>query len=147
MFLFILLFLMADFFVSLKVGISIGYLNSVLWIIGSAIGGVLLLKLSPYALIDTFQSFNFGQIDAKSVHSTIMSYLFGSILLIIPGVLSDAIGVLLLLYALYLQLFAKMQPQRKHYNKSNEGEYDNVIDVEIIDEQCSNDTDNNSRRI
>jgi len=138
MMLIILLFIMADFFVSLKVGIEIGYLNSVIWILGSMFAGIILLRLSPYALIATFQSFSFGQIGARDVQNASMAYLFGSILLIIPGVLSDMLGVGLLLYSLYLHLFAKMQPKQDINFQQNKGD-DNVIDVEIIDECSSSD--------
>ncbi len=136
MMLLILIFLMADFFVSLRVGIEIGYLNSVLWIIGSAILGGILLRLSPYALMSSFQSLSFGEFDMRDVQNASLAYLFGAILLIIPGVLSDAIGLGLVLFSLYLHLFAKIRPKQhrdfKTYNQT-QGEENEIIDVEIID--------------
>lgn len=136
--------LLLDFFISLKVGLMIGYLASVLWIILSAILGIALLRLSPYALISNFQTFDFGQFDIRDLHNASMAYIGGSILLIVPGVLTDAIGVALFIYILYLHLFATMRPksQRRDYKSDlneKEGEND-VIDVEIVDEPCVGDS-------
>jgi UPF0716 family protein affecting phage T7 exclusion len=132
MLLFVLL-VMADFFISLKVGIEIGYLASVVWIVSSAIVGIVLLRLSPYALISNFQSFNFGEFDIRDVHNASMAYLLGAVLLIVPGVLSDFAGIALLAYTLYLHLFAKMRHNERKDREKFEG-VDNVIDVEIVDE-------------
>ena len=143
MILFVLIFFMIDFFVSLKVGIEIGYLNSVLWIIGSAILGVVLLRLSPYALMSTLNSFSFGEFDINDVKNASLAYIVGSILLIIPGVLTDAIGLGLVLFSIYLHLFAKIRPkyQRDFGNfKQHQGEINEVIDVEIIEQCDSNNT-------
>ena len=148
MMLLILIFLMADFFVSLKVGIEIGYLNSILWIIGSAILGGILLRLSPYALMSSLQNFSFGEFDIYDVQNASLSYLIGSILLIIPGVLSDIIGLVLVMFSLYLHLFAKIRP-RKYNNfqnfNQNKGEDNEIIDVEIIDKCDNSNTLNNSK--
>jgi len=132
MLLFVLL-VMADFFVSLKVGIEIGYLASVVWIVSSAIVGMVLLRLSPYALISNFQSFNFGEFDIRDAHNASMAYMLGAVLLIVPGVLSDFAGIALFAYTLYLHLFAKMRHNERSDREKCEGE-DNVIDVEIVDE-------------
>ena len=145
--LFLLIFLFfAELFVSLKVGLIIGFGWSVVWIVVSSIIGVLLLRLSPYALWSNFQSFNFGNFDIQDVHNASIAYLIGSILLIIPGVLTDILGVALLLYVLYLHLFARIKPSIKQENnnfKQQEGETD-VIDVKIIDERSSIDSNRSS---
>ncbi|WP_292657419.1 FxsA family protein [Nitratifractor sp.] len=142
---FVLLFFFAELFVSLKVGIAIGFGWSVVWILSTmAIGGIL-LRLSPYALWNNFQTFNFGRFDVRNVHNASMAYLMGAILLIIPGVLTDLIGAGLLLYTLYLHLFARIRPtpHNKAYDPFSEGD-NNVIDVEIIDELDRGDSDRRS---
>ena len=145
--LYLLLLFFAELFVSLKVGILIGFGWSVIWILFTMVLGGLLLRLSPYALMSNFQSFNFGRFDVCDVHNASMAYLLGAILLIIPGVLTDMIGAGLLLYTLYLHLFATMRPtQRTEYKDhfTDEGE-PNVIDVEIIDDDDRCDIDRGSR--
>ena len=132
--LYILILFFTELFVSLKVGTIIGFGWSVVWILSTMIVGGLLIRLSPYALMSNFQTFNFGQFDIRDVHNASMAYLLGAILLIVPGVLTDLIGVALLLYTLYLHLFARIKPTTKtSYDPFNEGEESNVIDVEIID--------------
>ena len=115
----------------MKVGDEIGFGSSVLWIMLSMMLGIVLLRSSPYAFMGNIMSAQMGKIDLKSANNASMAYLFGSILLIIPGVMSDVAGVMMLLYALYLHLLAKMRPQQKYKRKQGD---DDVIDVEIIDE-------------
>ncbi|NPA50733.1 MAG: FxsA family protein [Epsilonproteobacteria bacterium] len=125
---FLLLYFIAEFLVSLKVGMIIGFGWSVVWIVATSIIGALLLKFSPYAIMDNLQHIGFKNFDLRNAQNAIFAYIFGAIFLIIPGVLSDILGIFLLLYSFYLRLFAKMPPDLK-----NKGDMD-VIDVEIIDE-------------
>lgn len=142
---FLVLLFFAELFVSLKVGIVIGFGWSVVWILSTMVVGGLLLRLSPYALWNNFQTFNFGRFDIRDVHNASMAYLLGAILLIIPGVLTDLIGIGLLLYTLYLHLLATIRPTPKAtHDPFNEGDND-VIDVEIIDEPDHGDADRRSR--
>jgi len=143
---FAVLLFFAELFVSLKVGIMIGFGWSVVWILSTMVIGALLLRLSPYALMSNFQTFNFGQFDIRDVHNASMAYLLGAILLIIPGVLTDLIGVALLAYTLYLHMFATIRPKRTppNYDPFSKGEED-VIDVEIIDEPDRRDLDRGGR--
>ena len=118
---------------SLKVGLLIGFGWSVVWIIASALTGTLLIRLSPYALMHAFNTMSFQGFDPRSMHNVALAYLFGAILLIVPGVLSDGIGAVLLLYALYLRLFGRMRTTTQN---PTQGDND-VIDVEIIhDNDC-----------
>lgn len=121
-----------ELFISMKVGEEIGFGSSVLWIMLSMLFGIVLLRSSPYAFMGNIMSVQMGKLDLKSANNASMAYLFGSILLIVPGVMSDIMGVGMLLYTLYLQLLAKIRPQQKQNYKQTQGD-DDVIDVEIID--------------
>jgi UPF0716 family protein affecting phage T7 exclusion len=122
-----------ELFISMKVGDMIGFLPSVLWILLTMIAGSTLLRLSPYTFMGNMMSMQMGKLDLRSANNASMSYLMGSIMLIIPGVITDVIGLLMLLYTLYLQLLAKMRPQQPRNDIQTKGDSD-VIDVEIIDE-------------
>ncbi len=122
-----------ELFVSMKVGDIIGFLPSVLWILGTMTIGGLLLRFSPYAFMGNVMSVQMGKLDPKSANALSMSYLLGSILLIVPGVITDFLGVGFLLYALYLHILAKIRPQQYNNYTDKKGDND-VIDVEIIDE-------------
>ncbi len=128
-----------ELFVSMWVGEQIGFGSSVLWIIVTMISGSLYLKNSSYTLMDNLTSAHLGKLDIKNANRASMAHFFGAISLIIPGVLSDGLGVLLLAYSFYLRLLAKItppKPNRFNQQKSSnqvKGDED-VIDVEIVDD-------------
>ena len=54
--------------------------------------------------------------------------------MIVPGILSDTMGVIALCYTVYLQFVAKITPEKPNFNQKGD---DDVIDVEVIDEHNS----------
>lgn len=124
-----------ELFVSMWVGERIGFIPSAFWIITTMITGGILLKNTPYALISNLVSAQMGSLDVKRANSSSMSYMMGSVLLIVPGVMSDSIGFILLIYSFYLRLLAKLNPQQPKTFREEKGD-DNVIDVEIINTKC-----------
>jgi len=127
-------FLIAELILSLKVVETIGALWSVVWIIGTIFIGMVLLKNSQYAIFGSLNAVSKGKLDLQSFQNASMAYMLGAILLIIPGILSDTVGVMALLYTLYLQFVAKITPEKTNLNQEGE---DDVIDVEVIDEHNS----------
>ncbi len=135
-----MLFLIVGYFIiellaSIKVGITIGFGWSVVWVVATSFIGALLLRLSPYAIMDSINKIGFGKFNIVSAQNAAISYILGAILLIIPGVFSDILGIILLLYTIYLRLFAKIPTEVKNF-KNSKGD-DDVIDVEIIDSSSS----------
>jgi len=122
-----------ELFVSMKVGDIIGFLPSVLWILLTMIAGSTLLRLSPYTFMGNIRSMQMGKLDPRSANNASMTYLLGSLFLIVPGVITDCLAVGLLLYSFYLRLSAKMRSQQPNGYTQHKGDKD-VIDVEIIDE-------------
>jgi len=135
---FILGYFIIEILVSIKFGIAVGFGWSVVWVLLTSLVGVALLRLSPYAIADSFQKIGFEKFNIISAQNAAISYVLGAILLIIPGVFSDFLGILLLGYTIYLRLFAKMPNVEQKFNK-NKGD-DDVIDVEIIDTNSSDNT-------
>jgi len=131
MILLVIPFLLLELYLSLKVGESIGFLWSVIWIISTLLIGLRLLNMSPHTVSSQMDLVGRGKLKIDKFKQSSMAYLFGSVLLIIPGVFSDFIGLILLFYTLYLQLVAKITPEQTN-NYKKEGDND-VIDVEIID--------------
>ena len=125
-------FFLLELYLSLKTGETIGFFWSVIWIIASAVIGMILLQNSPHAIMSQMQSVQRGKLNLKKFQDASMAYFIGAILLIIPGVFSDFMGVVALAYTLYLHFVAKITPEQTNF-KTNQGD-DNVIDVEIIDE-------------
>jgi len=130
-------FALIELYLSLKTGESIGFLWSVIWIILSFALGMMLLQKSSQTMMGNMQSMRQGKLDMRRFQNASMSYFVGAILLIIPGVFSDFLGVIALFYTLYLQFIAKITPeQTTHFTKQGD---DNVIDVEVIDEHSRSD--------
>jgi len=122
-----------ELYVSLKTGENIGFLWSAIWIMGSFMLGMALLQKSQYTMMSNMNAMRQGKLDMKKFQNAGMSYFVGAILLMIPGVFSDFLGLLALAYTFYLQFLAKITPEHTNNNFKSQGD-DNVIDVEIIDE-------------
>lgn len=131
-------FFLLELYLSLKVGESIGFLGSVVWIVLSFFLGMQLLQKSSYKMMGNMDALRQGKLDMRKFQNASMSYLTAAILLIVPGVLSDFLGLLALFYSLYLQFIAKITPEQKNNNFKTQGD-DDVIDVEIIDEHSRSD--------
>jgi len=133
MFLLIMIpFMLLELYLSLYVGEHIGFGGSVIWIIATMVLGIRLLQDTPYTLMGNISHVSMGKLSLEEFQNASTSYLIGAILLIIPGVLTDFLGVLALGYTMYLRFIAKITPEQTKF-KQNKGD-DNVIDVEIIDE-------------
>ena len=132
-------FFLIELYLSLKTGETIGFFWSVVWIVLSFALGMMLLQKSSETMMGNMQSMKRGKLDLKRFQNVSMSYFVGAILLIIPGVFSDLLGIIALFYTVYLQFIAKITPERTtHFTKQGD---DNVIDVEIIDEHSRSDRD------
>ncbi|HIQ28393.1 MAG TPA: FxsA family protein [Sulfurovum sp.] len=125
-------FFLIELYLSLKTGESIGFFWSVIWIILSFSLGMILLQKSSQTMMVNMNAMRQGKLDIQRFQNASMSYFIGAVLLIIPGVFSDFLGIIALFYTLYLQFIAKITPE-KPTNFTQKGD-DNVIDVEIIDE-------------
>jgi len=128
-------YFLLELYFSLAVGSNIGFMGSVIWILVSFMIGMALLQNAHLTIMRGLSSLAMGGLDGKSFHDASSAYFLGAILLIIPGVFSDFLGVIALLYSLYLQFggtipFIKNKTNIKNSTKQGD---DNVIDVEIIE--------------
>ena len=136
-------FLLLELFFSLKMGENIGFMWSALWIVVSMMLGVRLLQSSSLSMMGNINAVRSGKLSMKNFQNAATAYLVAAVLLIIPGVLSDFLGIVALLYTFYLQFVAKITPKSennnfKDINLNKKGD-DNVIDVEIISEHDRSD--------
>ena len=132
-------FFLLELYLSLTVGENIGFMWSAIWIVVSMLIGVRVLQSSSLTLMGNLSSVSRGKLSMRSFQNASTAYLLGAIFLIIPGVLTDFLGLVALSYTVYLQFVAKITPEQTKFDKKQGN--DNVIDVEIIDEH----TDRNSR--
>ncbi|MCK4440731.1 MAG: FxsA family protein, partial [Sulfurovaceae bacterium] len=124
---------------SLAVGSEIGFMGSVLWILITFVIGMGLLQNAHITIMKSFSSLASGKLNGKSFHDSSTAYFLGAILLIIPGVFSDFLGIIALLYSLYLQFGGTIPPIKNKTNikNSNKQGDNDVIDVEIIEHNTS----------
>jgi len=128
-------FFIFELYLSLKVGSSIGFGWSIIWIISSFLLGMGVLKNAAVSMQKSMASLATGKLNMKSFHDSATSYFLGAILLIIPGVFSDILGVIALLYTFYLQLGGTIpnSKNKTNINNNNKQGDEDVIDVEIIE--------------
>ena len=138
----ILPYLFLELYFSLAVGEQIGFLWSVIWILGSFMLGMGLIQNAHNSLITNMKLASLGKLNAKSFHDASTSYFIGAILLIIPGVFSDFLGVMALFYTLFLQLGGTISllKDKTNIKQTNKQGDDDVIDVEIIEHDTISNT-------
>ena len=138
----ILPYLFLELYVSLGVGSQIGFLWTVIWIFSSFMLGIVLIQNAHKSLMTNMKLASLGKLNAKSFHDASTSYFIGAILLIIPGVFSDFLGVMALFYTIFLQLGGIMPSLKDKTNikKRNKQGDDDVIDVEIIEHDTISNT-------
>ncbi|SFV64844.1 hypothetical protein MNB_SV-12-136 [hydrothermal vent metagenome] len=131
-----------ELYFSLAVGSNIGFINTVIWILLTFMIGMGLLKNAHLSILKNMQSVSLGRLNAKSFHDASTSYFLGAILLIIPGVFSDFLGLIALIYTMFLQFGGTIPSINKRTNikNSNKQGDDNVIDVEIIEYDTNSNT-------
>lgn len=132
----LLFFLILEAIVTYMIGSKIGFLNSIIEMVISAILGIIILLNLKDVFAATAASMQLGEINIARFASLNFSALFGAILIIIPGFLSDIIGFILLTIFLVLSTinsFGGKYSDKQEFKSYKKGE-DDVIDAEIIDD-------------
>lgn len=115
--------------------LEFGFLSFFSEIFLSALIGVLLIF--NYGFSNLFYGIN--QFNIKDIFGS-LGLAVGGFALIIPGMLSDIFGLMVIVVAFSLKLYAKFsntQPNQHHSqkNQNRQNEDDDIIDVEIIEER------------
>ena len=141
--LYFLIYLFLEVLVSVNIASSIGGLATFLEILASAVIGIIIMTNFRSTLAENIRAVSARQIDMLEFQRLNLFTIAGAILLIIPGFLTDIIGVLL-----QFGVFTKMIVNRTHvksqstrlyqdYTQNTIQKDSDVIDVEIIDTQHS----------
>lgn len=126
-----------ELYFSLKTGEQIGFMWSVIWIFATFMIGVAILKNSSMTMMSHMNSMRDGKLSLTRFRNASIAHFSGAVMLIIPGVFSDILGVLALVYALTLKGLALIAPKKENNFNTRKGDED-VIDAEIIDERDLN---------
>lgn len=138
-----LLYIFLEIMVSVQIASFIGPLLTFAEVVGSAIVGIVLLANFRMAFSQNIIALMQQQMSLDDFEKQNVAMLLGAILLVVPGFLTDIIG-LFLQFGAFGNLFARRMFHLKP--RSPKGRYDNdqfnqgeesVIDVEIIEHSDS----------
>lgn len=134
-----LIYLFAEVFLTIEIASKIGGLATFLEILGSGFLGIFILMNFRHALSENLDALRTRQIDMQGFSNRNIMGLLGAILLILPGFLSDLIGILMqfsLLGTLIINRFTRKYPTENNYTQTTRKD-DHVIDAEIIEHTTS----------
>lgn len=126
-----LIYLFAEVIITVKIASLIGGLATFFEIVGSAMAGIAVLMNFRHALSENLYALQTCQIDVRKFSNRNLMGLMGAFLLIVPGFLSDMIGIIML-----ISLAASLLVNRflRKYHTPTQPKDDHVIDAEIIDD-------------
>lgn len=151
---YIFLYLFLEVMVSTYFASMLGGLYTFFEIVISAFIGMFLLKNFKYSLMMNIKSLTKGEITQEDFIKQNVANAIGAILLIIPGFLTDIVGILLqfgILTRILTKIFkfkiasktnsndsfSEYQEQQFTYKQKRRYDDDEIIDVEVIDDSKS----------
>lgn len=133
-----IVYLFLEVLVSVNISSAIGGLMTFIEIILSAFIGISILVNFRATLSENIAAVSRNQIDLQEFQSLNLFTLIGAILLIIPGFLTDIIGVMLQFSVFTTMLVnhfnMKFKSKNSDFHTHNSKKDSNVIDVEIVDD-------------
>lgn len=138
-----LLYLFLEVIVSVNISSAIGGIATFFEILLSAVAGVWILANFRNTLMQNISAVSYNRIDLREFERLNLFTIMGAVLLIIPGFLTDILGVLLQ-FSVFTSMLVnrygtKFTKDKTKDEKSNFEKDNDVIDVEII-------SDNSDRR-
>lgn len=131
-----LVYLFLEVLISVNISSSIGGLMTFFEILLSAFIGVAILVNFRKTLVENLTAVSYSCIDLKEFQSLNLFTLIGAILLVIPGFLTDIIG-LFMQFSVFTTMLVnrynvKSESCKTSYNSNHKQKDTDVIDVEII---------------
>jgi len=137
-----LVYLLLEVLISVNISSQIGGLSTFFEIIASAFLGISILINFRKTLIENMTAVSYNCIDLEQFQRLNLFTLFGAILLIIPGFLTDIMGILLQ-FSVFTSMIVNRYNVKSGSCKSSFAEQENlkkdsnVIDVEIISDNTT----------
>ena len=127
-----LIYLFLEVIITVEVASRIGGLMMFSEIIVSAFIGIAILFNFRSTLILNIMELKERRINANGFYQRNLLSLLGAILLILPGIFTDIIGILMHIGLLGSLIVSRFMPKYPQENKFNQPKDDHVIDAEII---------------
>ena len=141
--LYFLLYLFLETIVSVNIASAIGGLATFFEIVLTALIGIFILANFRNTFMENLMAVSYARIDLEEFQRLNLFTVIGAILLILPGFLTDIIGLLLQFSAVTSMLVNRygVKSKRENFEDFEEPFYkesdDDVIDVEIIEKRDS----------
>ncbi len=133
-----IIYLFLEVMVSVNLSSAIGGLNTFFEILISAFLGIYFIANFKNTLMENLSAVSYNYIDLQEFQRLNIFAIIGAILLIIPGFMTDILGVLLQFSVFTSMLVNRFSAKYHTQNQNNKNEKDNdVIDVEIIEHNSS----------
>lgn len=130
-----LVYLFFEVLISVNISSAIGGLATFFEIILSALFGIAILMNFKSTLRENITAVSYSCIDLKQFQSLNMFTIFGAVLLIAPGFLTDIVGILLqfsVFTTMFVNRYNVKSKCKTDYEKNSREKDIDVIDVEII---------------
>ena len=137
-----LVYLFLEVLISVNISSSIGGLMTFVEIMMSAFVGISLLINFRETLVENLRAFTTNRIDLLEFQKLNLFTLLGAFLLIIPGFLTDIVGVLMQ-FSVFTSMFVNRYSVKSFSNNSSFSDENklkkdsDVIDVEIISDNST----------
>lgn len=125
-------YLFLEVIITVEVASKIGGLMMFTEIMVSALIGIAILFNFRTTLLSNVMELKERRISANGFYKRNLLSLLGAILLIMPGIFTDAIAVLIHISLLGSLIVSRFMPKYPTTNQPHEPKDDNVIDAEII---------------
>ncbi|MDD2652512.1 MAG: FxsA family protein [Sulfurimonas sp.] len=129
--LYFLIYLFFEVLISVNIASAIGGLATFFEIILSAFLGLAILANFRATLRENLMAVSYSTINLNEFQRLNLFTIIGAILLIIPGFLTDIIGILLQ-FSVFTTMLVNRYDVKSKYKKYNKEKDIDVIDVEII---------------
>lgn len=136
------LYLFFEILISVNISSAIGGLATFFEVIVSALIGISILLNFRNTLKENLTAVSYNCIDLREFQSLNLFTLLGAILLIIPGFLTDILGILMQFSVITTMVvnryYVKSKSCNTEFHTNTIQKDSNVIDVEIISDSSSN---------
>ena len=130
-----LVYLFIEIFVSYEFTKIFTPFGMFLEILASAVIGVMIIRTLNFSLAESMQKLAHQEITQEEFISIGMFKFVGAILLIIPGVFTDILGLLMQFEAFGSFVGRKILTPKETYTHQKDPFEDDIIDVEIIEDK------------
>ncbi len=125
-----LIYFFLEVVISVNVFSVLGGIGAFIQIILTAILGIVLLANFRYSLAQGFNALATHRMSPEAFSQASIFGFIGALMLIVPGVLSDVLGVLLQFSAITTFAIQRFVPKN---SENSAKEQDSIIDVEVIE--------------